>query len=80
MRDGWLYFMNYSDKNALYRIKPDGTGETKVSDDMAYYLNSYGDWLYYCNGSDNNKIFKMKPDGSEKAMVNDNIAQKYHSG
>jgi len=75
MRDGWLYFMNYSDKNALYKIKPDGTGEARVSDDMAYYLNSYGDWIYYCNGSENNKIYKMKPDGSEKVMVIDNIAQ-----
>ncbi|MBP1920722.1 DUF5050 domain-containing protein [Youngiibacter multivorans] len=75
MHDGWLYFMNYSDKNALYKVKPDGTGEAKVSDDMAYYLNSYGDWIYYCNGSDGNKIYKMKPDGTEKTLVIDNIAQ-----
>lgn len=75
MRDGWLYFMNYSDKNALYKVKTDGTGEVKVSDDMAYYLNSYGDWLYYCNGSENGKIYKVKPDGSERTMISENISQ-----
>lgn len=75
MHDGWLFFMNYSDKSALYKVKHDGTGESKVSDDMAYYLNSYGDWIYYCNGSDGNKIYKMKPDGTERSIVIDNVAQ-----
>lgn len=75
MRDGWLYFMNYSDKNALYKVKTDGTGEVKVSDDMAYYLNSYGDWIYYCNGSDGYKLYKVKPDGTERVKVSDDIAQ-----
>lgn len=78
MNDGWLYFMNYSDKNALYKVKPDGTGEAKVSDDMAYFLNSYGEWIYYCNGSDGYKIYKMKPDGTERAKVSDDIAQNIY--
>lgn len=71
MRDDWIYFMNFSDSNFLYKIKNDGTGETKVCDDTAYYLNSYGDWIYYCNGSENGRLYKIRPDGTERTMVSD---------
>jgi len=69
--DDWIYFVNYADSNFLYKIKTDGTGETKISDDAAFCLNFYKDWLYYVNSSDNNKIYKIKTDGSERTVVSD---------
>ncbi|MCK9252154.1 MAG: DUF5050 domain-containing protein [Clostridiales bacterium] len=67
----WLYFVNYGDEYALYRIKTDGTGEEKISDDQTFYLNTDGTWLYFCSGSDDQKLYKMKPDGTEKTKLAD---------
>lgn len=67
--DGWLYFANYADGNGLYRMRPDGSEEEKVSDDMAYSLNVFGDWLYYVSGNEQNTICKMRGDGSGKTVV-----------
>ena len=71
LHEDWIFFMNYADSNKLYKVKTDGTGETKVSDDYAYYLNSYGDWIYYSNAMENGKLYKMKPDGTERTLISD---------
>jgi len=71
LHDDWLYFMNFADNNFLYKTKPDGTGESKVVDDTAYFLNAYDNWLYYCNGSDNGKIIKIRLDGTDRTLVID---------
>ncbi len=71
MGDDWIYFMNYADSRFLYKIKTDGSEETKISDDNAYCLNLYDGWLYYINSSDNNKIYKIKTDGTERTVVSD---------
>lgn len=72
--DDWIYFMNYADQNALYRMKTDGTLEEKMADDQAYFLNNVGEWLYFCNGSDGSRIYRMKLDGSEKEAVHTDAA------
>ncbi|SHJ54421.1 DUF5050 domain-containing protein [Parasporobacterium paucivorans] len=72
--DDWIFFMNYADANNLYKIKTDGTGETKVSGDAAYYLNSYGDWLYYTNGSESNRLYKIRPDGTGREILSDRVS------
>lgn len=73
--DDWIYFMNYADENKLYRIRPDGTSEEKVSDDKMYFLNYADGWIYYCNGEENNSIYKMKPDGTEHTPLVNTLAQ-----
>ena len=70
----WLYFMNYADQNALYRIRADGSGEEKVSSDQGYSLNYLDDWIYFINGSDGNRIYKMNLDGSNKEAVHEDMA------
>lgn len=52
LRDDWLYFANAADNFALYKIKTDGTGEGRVSDDKPMFLNSFGDWLYFSGRED----------------------------
>lgn len=70
----WIYFMNFSEENSLFRMKTDGTEESMVSEDFAYLLNASGDWLYYASGKENGQIFKIRPDGSEKTLVIDRVS------
>ncbi len=70
LRDDWLYFANAADNFALYKIKTDGTGEGRVSDDKPMFLNSFGDWLYF-SGREDLKLYKIKPDGSERILLSD---------
>src|SRR5690554_5305538 len=72
--DGWIYYMNFSEDYALFRMKTDGTEESPVSQDICYLLNASGDWLYYASGKEDGKIYKIRPDGSEKTLVIDSVA------
>jgi hypothetical protein len=67
----WIYFANVADQNQLYRIKTDGTQESKVSEDIAFNLNLHDGWFYYVNGSDSNRVYKMKSDGSGRQLLNE---------
>jgi hypothetical protein len=45
---GWIYYINNSDYDRLYKIKSDGTGNTKLSDEN--YVKNYsvaGNYIYF---------------------------------
>jgi len=58
------------DHTRLYKIKVDGTGKVKLSEDYIGFVNIAGDWIYYSNMSDNLFLYKMKTDGSVKTKLN----------
>lgn len=58
------------DHTKLYKIKTDGTGKTKISDDYIGFVNISGDCIYYSNMSDNLFLYKMKIDGTGKTKLN----------
>lgn len=58
----WIYFMNYGDNNALYRMRTEGPSEEKISDNEVFYLNIMKDWLIYSNSSDNNFLYRTNLD------------------
>jgi hypothetical protein len=63
---GWLYFVNESDSNRLYKIKLDGSAATKICDDRAdeYYMEIFNGWIYYRNSDDGKKYYRVKTDGT----------------
>ena len=67
----WIYFLNFTEDNHLYRMKTDGTEESLVIEDTAYLLNASGEWIYYSSGNAEGKIFRIRPDGSERSLVSD---------
>jgi peptidoglycan/xylan/chitin deacetylase (PgdA/CDA1 family) len=71
LQGNWIYYVNNSDSYKLYKIKTDGTGKIKLSDDMPKYINVLGDWIYYSNDSDAGKLYKIKTDGTGKAMLSE---------
>jgi hypothetical protein len=65
-KDGWVYYINESDGNKLYKIKEDGTSKQKLTDEYAYQLNIIGDWIYFYS---QNFIYKIRTDGSNKYVA-----------
>lgn len=63
----WTYFSSPLDKK-LYKIKNDGSGRTKLSDDNAFSINVIGDYVYYINEADD-YIYKIKSDGTLRTKL-----------
>jgi len=70
LKDGWIYYRNSGDGNKLYKVKTDGTGKTKISDDSPIFINVVSDWIYYSNDNDDGKIYKIRTDGTERTKLN----------
>lgn len=72
--DDWVYYTDMNE-GKLYKVKPDGSEKTKLSDNGGYYLNLVDDWLFFTKASsdqldpENGMLFKMKTDGSERTQI-----------
>lgn len=71
----WIYYRN---KGVLYKMKKDGTGTVKISDDECQNINLIGGWIYYNRITTNDKkefvedgLWRMKIDGTSKAKLGD---------
>jgi hypothetical protein len=53
----------------LYKIKSDGTGQTRLNRHETYAINFVGGWIYYRNGSDGAFIYKIQTDGTNRQKV-----------
>lgn len=77
----WIY-MNPESKEfepgQLVKRKTDGSGDVKLSDDNAAYLNIEGDWLYYTVPSHSKPggIYKIKTDGTGRTQIFDGYAEE----
>lgn len=81
--DGWIYYKksyvvneNEGVKQALCKIRIDGTNETQLIARDAYSIQVVNDWIYYVkannkvsDGQFNYGIFKMKTDGSQESEI-----------
>ena len=69
--NGWIFYGNTSDGEKLYKMKIDGTGKIKLSDDIAYTLQVVDDYVYF--GSKNSNLIKVKIDGTNKLTIAQSI-------
>lgn len=67
----WVYYINWGDNMSLYRIKPDGSGREKISDESCQRINVNGDWIYYISINDQHRPYRMKTDGSRREKLGD---------
>lgn len=65
----WTYYCNVSDEYKLYKVKKDGTKNTKLNDDESWAINIIEDWIYYENGSDGFKLYRIRKDGTQRTKV-----------
>lgn len=77
VQGGFIYYSNYSDNQNLYKMKADGSSNTKLnSDGGVSHINVLGDWIYY-SGNDG-KLYRMKVDGSQKSIfINEEVYFSY---
>jgi hypothetical protein len=68
MQDDWIYYSSMSDDNKLYKIRANGAGKQKLSDDGCSFINVVGDWIYYRNNGDicygHGQLCKISTDGT----------------
>ena len=62
----WIYYINTSDGNKIYKINKDGTSKTKLTATEALYLNVYGDWIYYLS---NGTMYRIRTNGTSLTKV-----------
>lgn len=74
----WIYFVNYTDGGKFYKVKPDGTGKAKISDETGTALIVDGDRIYYLS-SDDSSIRSIGVDGSDCKIIVDSTASSNFS-
>lgn len=71
---GWYYISSDEDQ-ALFKMRPDGSERTKVTDGYIGDFNIVRDWFYYTNSAGH--LWKMRLDGTEKSLVYDGRIDNY---
>ena len=66
----WIYYSNQEDNNRIYRVKPDGTEKSKVSNDRSFFLNHYDTYILFSNYSRGGRIYRISLDGSHSVVLN----------
>ena len=67
----WIYFINASDDDKIYKMRTNGKDAVKLNDDHSGYVNVVGDWIYYINSGLDGCIYKIRTDGKERTKIND---------
>lgn len=74
LEDDWIYYINNSKDQAIYKMRLDGTDSQEVCSDRAVCLTVSEGWIYYCKEDSDNNVYKVRVDGSDRKRLN-----KYHS-
>ena len=62
--NGWVYC---SQNSGLYKMKPDGSSKTLITDEYCTNINVVDEWIYYISKE---KITKIKTNGTQKTVLN----------
>ncbi|KEI07489.1 DUF5050 domain-containing protein [Clostridium botulinum] len=63
----WLYYRNSYDGGSIYKVKTDGTQNTKINDISSCNITLDRDWIYFRSLAPKNKfyeLFRVKKDGA----------------
>ena len=72
----WLYFVNYSDKQSLNKVRTNGKDAIKLVTEPVNSILLHGDWIYYMNEKE--ELNRIKIDGSGKMQVGKNKIDSYN--
>lgn len=73
--EGWIYYVEsdtrngiYNVSSAIYKVRPDGTGKTKLLDyeekgRSNAFINVVDGWIYFENAKQNNDLYRVRTDG-----------------
>lgn len=72
----WIYYTDTLEMSGLFKIRTDGSGKTKITDDIVAGINVLGDWIYYANITDDGTLYKIKMDGTARTKLNSDWASE----
>lgn len=67
----WIYYINPSDNDRIYRTTINAIGSTKITDDPAADIFIHDDQIYYIGGGDNHFLYKVMIDGTNVKRIAD---------
>lgn len=70
-QNDWIFYVNPSDNDRIYKVRFDGIGRVRVTNDRAHYINVIGEWIYFSNRDDRDRIYRINTDGANQSSVND---------
>lgn len=65
----WIYYANANDGNRLYKMFPDGSNKTQLTDDPVMDINVFGDRVFYVVPIMPHGMYRMNSDGSKHKKV-----------
>ena len=71
IEDDWVYYVNLADGRTMYRMRLDGSENTKLCDDKVDGFNVYEDRIYFSNGSDLSTLHVIDVTGGISERIND---------
>jgi len=75
--NGWIYFSNNSSTGGFYKMRDDGTGETRIAEDIAGNMYIQGDWIYYSSWpEERGNLHKVRVDGTSRTRLVNQSASK----
>lgn len=75
--DGYLYYVNGSDNNRIYRIKTDGSDRRLLVSDACGMLHAAGDRLFYQSRTEGGGLYSAALDGSGKKRITPDLAPSF---
>ncbi|MDR2933492.1 MAG: DUF5050 domain-containing protein [Oscillospiraceae bacterium] len=78
----WIFFVgdhwkDHTVHNKIFRMRTDGSGITKLNDDIVITPNVEYDWIYYNHYTDaansDNGIYKIRTDGSGRVKLSNDL-------
>ena len=85
--DGWIYHTQTYFTGPIhdrvmhaniYRIRTDGTGLERISDDAGLFLNVVDGWIYYVNRDSNRNLYRIRTDGTGRERLSDHVIYTMH--
>ena len=79
IENGWIYYFDRGfaggpaggRASGYYKIRTDGTDQTRISDDFGESVNAADGWVYFSNYFDDGKLYKMRTDGANRTKLSD---------
>ncbi|MCM1991930.1 DUF5050 domain-containing protein [Oceanirhabdus seepicola] len=79
VKDGkWLYYLNIEDSFRLYKIKIDGTENTKLTNESILEFLIEDDWIFFSSGIGGH-IYRVNKDGLGAIRINNEASKELKS-
>jgi len=73
-QENWIYYSGSSNvASPIYRVRSDGYGQKRLSQDKVDAFAVADGWIYYSNSVDNS-FYKMRTDGTDRTKLLDTMA------